>query len=115
MAIMHDRVTIPASTTDRNVLAGRTFEFLRANSGIRAGVVREAAAPVGTIRATFQIGDSEVVADQPVKAEVAVGRGIDTNQDLTIVDAGLAGERLRLQIVNNDVAARAVEFYVLIT
>ncbi len=115
MAIMHDRISVAAGATERNVLSGRTFEFLRANSGVRAGVVRESAAAVGSIRATFQVGDSEVVDDMPVKVESAPGRGIDTNQDLTIVDAGIQGERLKLKLVNGDVAAREVEFYVLIS
>ncbi len=115
MAIIHDRISVAAGATVRNALQGSVFEFLRAPSGIRAGVVREAGAPAGSIRASFQIGDSETVRDRPVGAEVAVGAGIDTNRDLTIVEAGKAGERLVMQLVNNDVAAREVEFYVLIS
>lgn len=115
MAIIHDRISVPASTTSRNVLQGETFEFLRAPSGIRAGVVVEIGAAVGTGRFNFQIGASETVRNGVAGREGAAGAGIDTNRDLKIVEAGRAGERLILDLINNDVAAREFEFYIVIT
>ncbi len=115
MAIIHDRVNVAATTTVRNVLQGETFEFLRDASGIRGGLVGQFGAPAGTLRFNFQIGASETVRNAPMPLESALGAGIDTNRDLKIVEAGMAGERMILDLINNDVAARDIEFYFVIS
>lgn len=115
MAIIEDRVNVAASTTVRNVLQGETFEFTRAPSGLRGGVVVEFGTPAGTGRFNFQVGAAETVRNALANIETALGAGVDTNRDLKIVEAMRQGERLILDLINNDVAARDFQFYFVIS
>lgn len=116
MAIMAGRITVAVSTTVANVLAGDIFEFLRANSTIKAGWVTEFGALAGDVVATLMIGDAIVVQQAPVAPENgAAGNGIEINRDLKYVDAGRQSQRVTLSVTNTDAAtAHDFEWYVLI-
>ncbi len=115
MAIINRRINLAAGETNANVLQGSIFEFLRADSRISVGVVSEFGTPAGAVTLKFVVGDA-IVADggTPAKVEQALGRGVNIDSDLNMVDVGRAMERLSLEIVNGDVAARDVEYYVLV-
>lgn len=115
MAVMTDRISIPAASTERNVLRGRIFEFLRDNSQVQLGVVSAFGTPAGDIRFTFTIGDQVVVERASAKVEQALGRGVNINEDLNIVDVGVGGSQLNLEISNANVGAVDIEFYALIS
>ncbi len=114
MAIIKRRVNVAAGGSNPNALNGSVFEFLRAPSEVRMGIVGEFGAAVGTLLAKVTIGDSVVQESSPVKIEAAAGRGVNVNEDIDIVDAGLQNQRLLVELVNNDVAARDFDIYVLI-
>ena len=43
MAVITDRISVPANSRIKNVLAGSVFQFLRADSEVRMGIVTTAA------------------------------------------------------------------------
>lgn len=116
MAIMAGRVAVAGATTIANVLAGDIFEFLRANSTIKAGWVTTFGAVAQDLTATLMIGDAITVQNSPVAPENgAIGNGVEINRDLKYVDAGRAGQRVTLSVTNTTAAtARDFEWYVLI-
>lgn len=116
MAVITDRINVGAGVRLKNVLAGSVFQFLRADSEVRMGIVTTAAGAVlPGIRAKFSIGDLIVAESIKVKAEKAANQGVDANTDLQYVDFGRERDSLSLEIENFLAAAHDVEFYVLIT
>lgn len=116
MAVITDRISVPANSRIKNVLAGSVFQFLRADSEVRMGIVTTAAGGVlPGVRAKFAIGDLIVVESIKVKAEKAVNQGVDANTDLQYVDFGRERDSLGLEVENFLGAAVEVEFYILIT
>lgn len=110
MAIIAGRVSIPAASTVQNVLAGDIFEFLRANSTIKAGWVAAFGSAARDLLATLMIGDAITVQNSPVAPENgAIANGIEINRDLKYVDAGRAGQRLTLSVTNTT-PGTAVDF-----
>lgn len=69
MAVIMREVTVVAGTTDPNLLAGSTFEFVRGNVFISAGVV---AAATGTF-VTFLSGADIVLEESPPFVIAAAG------------------------------------------
>lgn len=114
MSIIAGTVSVPATTTLTNVLQGQTFEFLRANSTIKAGWTAPSGTAVGALNATWKIGDAISVENAPVGNEAAAGVGVNANTDLLYVDAGRAGDRLSLSLTNTTAGALVVNFYFLI-
>ena len=116
MSVITDRISVAANTRIKNVLAGSVFQFLRADSEVRMGIVTTAAGAVlPGVRAKFSIGDLIVAESIKVKAEKAAGQGVDANTDLQYVDFGRERDSLGLEIENFLGAAVEVEYYVLIT
>ena len=92
MAMISIDTVFGAAGTVRNAWAGEVFEFLRADSTIKVGLV----ATVAGVTATWKIGDAIVMEDAPVNVNAALVMAADT--DLLYVDAGRAGERLTLSL-----------------
>lgn len=114
MAIINGRISVPATSTIQNVLAGDIFEFLRANSTIKAGWVADFTAVAGDLLATLMIGDAITVQNSPVPREGAVAEGVNVNTNIKFVDAGRGGQRLTLSVTNTSVGALDFEWYILI-
>jgi hypothetical protein len=116
MAVIQDRIVVAANTRVKNALAGSVFQFLRADSEVRLGIVTTAAGAIlPGIRAKFAIGDLIVAESIKVKAEKGVNQGVDANTDLQYVDFGRERDSLGLEIENFLAAPHEVEFYLLIT
>ncbi len=110
MAVISGSQSIGIAATVQNLLAGDIFEFLRADSTVKLGVVAELNLAV----ATFKIGDAIVFENSPLSVEVAAGAGVTANRDMKYVDAGRGGERLTLTVTNNNAAANIVYWQILI-
>lgn len=106
MAIINVDTIFAAAGTVQNAWAGNTFEFLRADSTIKVGLVSTAAGAT----ATWKIGDAFVMENAPINLQAALL--IAANEDLLFVDAGRAGERLTLTLTAP--AALTVRSYALI-
>lgn len=113
MAIITERVSIPLGSTSANLLAGNIFQTLRAESTVRAGIVK-AFGNADALIATFTIGDAIVVQNMPLAPEDVALAGPNLNTQLQIVDVGMKGDMLGLVVTNPGAAAVAVEFYILI-
>ncbi len=92
MAIINVDTVFAAAGTVQNAWAGEVFEFLRADSTIKLGLV----ATVAGVTATWKIGDAIVMENAPVN--VNAGLVMAANTDLLYVDAGRGGERLTLTL-----------------
>lgn len=110
MAIISNSVSVVNGTTVQNVLSGDIFEFLRADSTIKMGIVAAAALCV----ATFKIGDGIVFENSPISVEAAAGGGVTANRDMKYVDAGRGGDRLSLTVTNGAGAPIVVYWHILI-
>lgn len=114
MAQIQQVVTLGAGVTNANVLAGSIFEFLEATSAISVAAINTAGtgAALGVVNGKFTVG-SRVVSDNiPLKFKAT---GIDADQDVLLSDAGLANERLTLELRNTDaVNAQTVQFLITI-
>ncbi len=95
MSMISGQNAVGIGATVLNAIAGDTFEFLRADSTLKWGVVASA---LGA-DFTFQIGDAFAVQAAPIGVEVAVGQ-VSADRDMKYVDAGRAGERLTLTLNN---------------
>lgn len=95
MAMISGQVVVALGASLPNALAGDIFEFLRADSTVKFGVVASA---LGA-DFTFKIGDAIVVENAPIGVEIAVGQ-VSADRDMKYVDAGRAGERLTLTLNN---------------
>jgi hypothetical protein len=116
VAVITDRISIPANTRIKNVLAGSVFQFLRGDSEVRLGIVTTVAGGVlPGVRAKFAIGDLIVAESIKVKTEKGVNQGVDANTDLQYVDFGRERDSLGLEVENLLAAAVEVEYYLLIT
>lgn len=92
MAMISVDTVFAAAGTVQNAWAGEVFEFLRADSTIKVGLI----ATVAGVTATWKIGDAIVVENAPVN--VLASLKMNANEDMLYVDAGRAGERLTLTL-----------------
>jgi len=114
MAVINRRVSVAAGATEPNLLAGNIFQQLRANSRVRAGIVK-VFANTDTLTFTFTIGDGIVAQDAPIPPEApAAGSGVNLNTQLTLMDVGMANDLLGLSVTNGGAGAVDVEYYILI-
>lgn len=114
MSILNRRITIAIGTTDPNILAGDIFQQLRAESTIRAGIVK-AFANADALIHTFTIGDGIVVQNAPIPPEDVALAGVNLNTQLSLVDVGMQGDMLGWAVTNPGAAAVAIEYYILIS
>lgn len=122
MAIIHQKVSIAANSTNPNIFAGSAFEFPPRHSKIDFGVVSEpgAAGVDAGLTGRIQFG-SQIIAESfavPVGSPAA-----GTNQvkapvipdELVVRDVALGGSRLVVAITNPSGAAVNIRFLLNIT
>ncbi len=113
MAILNRRVSIGIGATNPNLLAGDIFQQLRAESTVRAGIVK-AFGNGDALTFTFTIGDGIVVQNAPIPPEDVALSGVNLNTQLGLVDVGLPNELMGLAVTNPGAAAVEVEYYILV-
>lgn len=106
MPSMFVRNSLAAGGTVNNVLAGETFEFLKALSRVDVAMVCDATD--GDLVTTIQFGPEVQAQDYPVMAEPGTGIGPLIPDHVIISDAAAAGDRLRISLRNDDAAATIV-------
>jgi len=114
MSVLNRRISIPLGTTDPNILAGDIFQLLRAESTVRAGLVK-AFANADALVFTFTIGDAIVGQNMPVPPEDVALAGVNLNTQLTLVDIGMQNDSLGMAVTNPGAGAVDVEYYILIS
>jgi hypothetical protein len=103
---------LAAGATNANVLSGSIFEFLTEASAVSLAALNTAGtgAALGVVTGKFTIGSRVISSSFPLKFKAG---GIDADQDVLLADAGLANERLVLELVNTDgTNAQTVQFLV---
>ena len=101
MPIINRSVSIPANSTNTNVLAGSAFEYLPSNAAILFGIV-QATGNVGDILVTVQSGSDVLQEEAPVVVNNAMPR---RDQDFVLTDVALGGERLLIKARNTTAGA----------
>jgi len=83
-----------AGASDKNVLAGSVFEFIKVPSMVRFYVVGDSG---GNIRATIQSGTDVLMEEAPISRQA---RFPVIPDDITAEDVAMPGDRLKLAIRN---------------
>lgn len=111
MPLIVQRVTIPLTSVNENILAGQTFEFMQRPGMIELGIVQIDGA-AGDCFATIQSG-SDVLCDRmPLNLRAT---GINIREDVILEDIAAAGDRLKVRVENTNAAARIVQLLCRIT
>lgn len=106
MPTIVDTRSIAAGATVTNVLAGKTYEFLRNLSRVDVGIVSDNAA--GEVTADIQFGP-EIQAEQvPVGVQSVAGAIPRIPEDIIVSDAAAAGDRLVIRVTNGAAGAQIV-------
>jgi len=107
MPTMTDVRSVAANTTVANILAGKTNEFLTADSIVRVGAVA-AAAGAGMFMSLL-IGDVVIVNDQELGLASVAGAMPRDPEDIVVDDVGQAGDRLVMSLRNSTALAIVVQ------
>ncbi len=113
MAVLNRRISIALGSTDPNLLAGDIFQQLRAESTVRAGIVK-AFGNADALTYTFTIGDGIVGQNMPIPPEDVALQGVNLNTQLNLIDVGLPNELMGLAVTNPGAGAVFVEYYILV-
>lgn len=108
MPVIQKEVSVGANATVDNLISGSSFEFLRGNSIVSAGLVGSATGLVASI----QSGSDIVLEEAPLLVKTTMPTIPD---DMYYNDAGVAGDRLVFRIRNTTAGALTVRAIVQVT
>lgn len=108
MPVIQKEIVVAANAVVDNILSGSSFEFLRRNSVVSAGIVGSATGLVANI----QSGADIVLEESPllVKGTMPI-----IPDDMAFNDVGAQGDRLVIRVRNTTVGALTVRSLVQIT
>lgn len=108
MPVIQKEIVVPANGVVDNILSGSSFEFLRGNSVISAGIVGSATGLVANI----QSGADIVLEESPllVKGTMPI-----VPDDMYYNDVGVGGDRLVVRVRNTTAGALTVRAIVQVT
>lgn len=101
MPIINHSTSIPANSTNANILAGSAFEYLPSNAVMQFGIV-QATGNVGDLLVTVQSGSDILQEEAPVVVNNAMPR---RDQDFILTDVALGGERILIKARNTTAGA----------
>lgn len=110
MPVISGNVSVAAATTVDNVLTGSQYEFLPYDSSLEFGLCGDANA--ADLRLDVYSGQDVLMENGAVSAANRVPVYPD---DFILTDVAQAGERIKVRVRNNGVAARTLNYQVRIT
>lgn len=108
MPVIQKEIAILANATVDNLISGSSFEFLRGNAVVSAGIVGSATGLVGTI----QSGSDIVLEEAPLAIK---GTMPIIPDDMYYNDVGVAGDRLVFRVRNTTAGTLTVRAIVQVT
>lgn len=108
MPVIQKEVSVAANAVVDNLISGSSFEFLRRNSIVSAGLAGSATGLVASI----QSGSDIVLEESPLLVKTTMPTIPD---DMYYNDAGVAGDRLVFRIRNTTAGALTVRAIVQVT
>lgn len=108
MPVIQKEISIAANAVNDNILAGSSFEFLRANSVVSIGMVGSATGLVANI----QSGADIVLEESPLAVATVMPKVPD---EMYYNDVGVAGDRLVVRVRNTTGGALTVRAIVQVT
>lgn len=108
MPVIQKEISIAANAVNDNILSGSSFEFLRSNSVISAGLVGSATGLVANI----QSGADIVLEESPLLVKTTMPIIPD---DMYYNDVGVGGDRLVIRVRNTTAGALTVRAIVQVT
>jgi len=101
--------TVPAAGTTANALAGSPFEFVGQDSKVAIALVEELAiGAAGEVTANIHFGAELQLQSGAIMLERVDGIGALIPDNVVVDDVARAGDRLVIELVNSNVAARDV-------
>ena len=111
MPLIQSSVSVPASSSNENLLTGSQFEYLPFNAGIEIGVNGDANG--ADMCVDVYSGQDVLLENGTLNAQNRIPVYPD---DFALTDAAMAGERLKIRVRNTSAAgARTVFFSVRLT
>lgn len=108
MPVIQKEISIAANAVNDNILSGSSFEFLRSNSVVSAGLVGSATGLVANI----QSGADIVLEESPLAVKTTMPIVPD---EMYYNDVGVAGDRLVVRVRNTTAGALTVRAIVQVT
>lgn len=108
MPVIQKEISVGANAVVDNILSGSSFEFLRSNSVISAGIVGSATGLVANI----QSGADIVLEESPLLVKTTMPTVPD---DMFYNDVGVGGDRLVIRVRNTTAGALTVRAIVQVT
>ncbi len=108
MPVIQKEISVAANATNDNIISGSSFEFLRRNAVVSAGVVGSATGLVCSI----QSGSDIVLEEAPLLVKTTMPTLPD---DMYYNDVGVQGDRLVFRVRNTTAGALTVRAVVQIT
>lgn len=108
MPVIQKELSILANSVNDNILSGSSFEFLRSNSVVSAGLVGSATGLVANI----QSGSDIVLEESPLAVKTTMPIVPD---EMYYNDVGVAGDRLVVRVRNTTAGTLTVRAIVQVT
>jgi len=108
MPVIQKEISVAANAVNDNILSGSSFEFLRSNSVVSAGLVGSATGLVANI----QSGADIVLEESPLAVKTTMPTVPD---EMYYNDVGVAGDRLVVRVRNTTAGALTVRAIVQVT
>ncbi len=102
-------VTVPAAGTTANALAGSPFEFVGVDSKVAVALAEFlTGGAAGEVTANIHFGAELQLQSGAIMLERTVGAGALIPDNVVVDDVARAGDRLVIELVNSNAAAREV-------